>query len=544
MGSMAVRVKSLPGLLTAVFCFAYGCGPAGNGTAHESSDAGPVIVHRGNGGDAQTLDPALAQDTHTFNVLTDLYEGLLATDATGRIVNAAASSWEVSEDGLVYTFHLADNAKWSDGSPVTAGHFVTGMQRALSPETGSAYNFLLHPIQNAEAIASGDMPVESLGVRAIDDRTLIIELGTRAPYFPSVLTMPIAYPHFGSVDMPHERLTDPAAFVGNGPFLLDEWHPGSHIRLRRNPQFREAGQVAIDGVQYYATTAPVTELTMFLADELDITSTVPGSHVNSLRETHAAELQIAPSLALYYLAFDLSEAPFDNVMLRKALTMAVDRDKLVEVIGRGEQPAFGLVPDGVNEYEPARFDWAVLSSAERQARERRYYKEAGYSEAQPLRLNLLYDAGDFHETIVLAVAAMWRDVLGVEVELDKREWKYFLATRENRDEWQVMKFAWSGDYDHPSTFADILRSTSPQNLPGYSSERYDRLLREAEAATDPQEQMRLYAMAEAEVLGDDPIVPLYFYVSKHLVSPHIAGFESNVLDRHPSRYLRKTPAEQ
>jgi len=543
-GAMTIRAKALVVLLLMIVGAFYVFGPGSDRASESSADFGTVIIHRGNGGDAQTLDPALAQDTHTFNVLTDLYEGLLATDATGNIVNAAASSWEVSEDGLVYTFHLAGDAKWSDGSPVTAGHFVTGMQRALSPETGSAYNFLLHPIRNAEEVASGAMPVDSLGVRAIDDRTLIIELGTRAPYFPSVLTMPIAYPHFGEFDVPHERFTDPEAFVGNGPFLLDEWHPGSHIRLRRNPTFREADQVAIDGVQFYAITAPVTELTMFQAEELDITSTVPGSHLTSLRETHAAELQIAPSLALYYLAFDLSEAPFDNATLRKALSMAIDRDALVEVIGRGEQPAYGLVPDGVNNYKPARFDWAALSSAERQERARRYYEEAGYSVEQPLRLNLLYDAGDFHETIVLAVAAMWRDVLGVETELDKREWKYFLATRENREDWQVMKFAWSGDYDHPGTFTDILRSTSPQNLPGYSSERYDRLLRDAEAATDPQEQMRLYAVAEAEVLRDDPIVPLYFFVSKHLVAPHIAGFESNVLDRHPSRYLRKTPSAQ
>ena len=536
---MAVRVKSLLGLLTVVFSVAYGCGSASDGTAHESSDAGPVIIHRGNGGDAQTLDPALAQDTHTFNVLTDLYEGLLATDAAGNIVNAAASSWDVSEDGLIYTFHLAKDAYWSDGSPLTARHFVTGIQRALLPDTGSAYSFLLHPIRNAEEVASGERPVDSLGVRAVDDKTLVIELGTQAPYFPSVLTMPIAYPHFGDFDVPHERFTNPEAFVGNGPFLLEEWHPGSHIRLRRNPRFREADQVAIDGVQFNATSVPVTELTMFLSEELDITSTVPGSHVNSLRETHATELQIAPSLALYYLAFDLSEAPFDNGKLRKALSMAVDRNALVEVIGRGEQPAFGLVPGGVNNYEPARFDWATLSQAERRAQARRYYEQAGYSAEQPLKLTLLYDAGDIHETIVLAVAGMWREVLGVEVEFDKREWKYFLATRENRNDWQVMRFAWSGDYDHPSTFTDILRSTSPQNLPGYSSDRYDRLLIEAESATDPGAQMRLYALAEGEMLGDDPIVPLYFFVSKHLVAPGVSGFESNVLDRHPSRYLQK-----
>jgi len=538
---MISRAKSLAVLLLTAIAAVQGCGSGSDDAPEGSPDSSSVIIHRGNGGDAQTLDPALAQDTHTFNVLTDLYEGLLATDATGNIVNASASSWEVSKDGLVYTFHLADDAYWSDGTPLVARHFVTGMQRALLPETGSAYSFLLHPIRNAEEVAGGEMPVDSLGVRAVDDKTLVIELRTRAPYFPSVLTMPIAYPHFGEFDVPHERFTDPEAFVGNGPFLLEEWHPGSHIRLRRNPKFREAGQVAVDGVQFYAITEPVTELNMFRAGELDITSTVPGSHVNSLRETHSAELQIAPSLALYYLAFDLSEGPFDNAALRKALSMAIDRDALVEVIGRGEQPAYGLVPDGVQNYEPARFDWATLTTAERQVLARSYYEEAGYSVDQPLKLSLLYDAGDIHETIVLAVAGMWREVLGVEVEFDKREWKYFLATRENRDDWQVMRFAWSGDYDHPGTFTDILNSTSPQNLPGYSSERYDRLLSEAEAAADAAEQMRLYALAEAEMLGDDPIVPLYFFVSKHLVATGITGFESNVLDRHPSRYLHKTP---
>jgi oligopeptide transport system substrate-binding protein len=519
------------------------CGPNG-GEPVNTAGSESIVVHRGNGGDPQTLDPARAQDTHSFYVLEDLYEGLLAIDAAGNIVNAAASAWDVSEDGLTYTFSLADDGAWSDGTPVTASHFVAGMQRALAPETGSAYNFLLHPIRNAPEVARGELPVSSLGVTAVDEGTLMIELGERAPYFPSVLTMPIAYPHLGDLDVPHERFSDPAAFIGNGPFLLAEWHPGSHLRLRKNPRFREADQVRIDGVQYHAITEPVTELNMFRAGEMDITSTVPGSHMAGLRETHADELQIAPFLSLYYLAFDLSEAPFDNGTLRKALSMAVDRAALVEVIGRGEQPAYGLVPDGVNGYEPERFDWAGLSSTEREAQARDLYREAGYSPEEPLKFTLLYDAGDMHETIVLAAAAMWRDVLGVEVELDKREWKYFLATRNNRKDWQVMRFAWTGDYNHPGTFTDILRSTSPQNLPGYASERYDELLNAAERGSDPGEQMRLYARAEAEMLQDVPIVPLYFYVSKHLVAPGISGFESNVLDRHPSRYLRKAPASQ
>lgn len=539
---MTVRAKSIVVLLLAAMFFLSGCGPGSGGKSAGNGDSSAVIIQRGNGGDPQTLDPARAQDTHSFHVLEDLYEGLLGVDAAGRIVNAAASSWRVSEDGLTYTFTLAEDAVWSDGTPLTSRHFVAGMQRALSPETGSAYSFLLYPIRNAVEVSNGSMPAELLGVTVVDERTLTIELDARAPYFPSVLTMPIAYPFFGGSDLPHGRFTDPEFFIGNGPFVLDEWHPGSHVRLRRNPRYREADRVAIDGVQFHAVTAPVTELNMFLAGDLDITSTVPGSRVNSLRNTHADELQIVPYLALYYLAFDLSEAPFDNRTLRKALSMAIDRDALVDVIGRGEQPAYGLVPDGVSGYEAARFDWASLPASAREAEAQRLYAAAGYSPDRPLRLTLMYDAGDIHETIVLAVAGMWRDLLGVEVKLDKREWKYFLATRENRKDWELMRFAWTGDYDHPGTFADILRSSSPQNLPGYASTRYDELLSRAETAVNPEEQMRLYAQAEAAMLDDDPIVPLYFYVSKHLVAPHISGFEENVLDRHPSRYLHKAAA--
>jgi oligopeptide transport system substrate-binding protein len=283
----------------------------------------------------------------------------------------------------------------------------------------------------------------------------------------------------------------------------------------------------------------MTELNMYRAGQLDITFTVPGSHVRQLRESHAEELRIAPFLALYYLAFDLSEAPFDNASVRQALSMAIDREALVRVTGRGEQPAYGLVPDGVIGYEAARAGWHSLPVEERLARARELYAKAGYTAAAPLEVTLLYDASDIHETIALAVSEMWRTNLGVEVHLDKREWKNFLATRNNRDAWQVMRFAWTGDFDHPAAFADVFRSASPQNLPGYASERYDRLVARAQASVDPAEQMRLYAEAEAVLLEDAPIAPLYFYVSKHLVSPAVSGYEANVFDRHPSRYLQK-----
>ena len=534
---MNLRAISLVALPVIALLTLHGCGPSGEGMSH--SDAAPVIVRRGNGEDPETLDPARAEGVHSFSVLTDLYEGLLALDADGSVVAGVAESWEVSDDGLRYTFHLRDDAKWSNGSAVTAGDFVNGMRRTLQPDTASAYSFLLYPVRNAEAVARGRLPVTELGVSARDKTTFIIDLHAPAPYLLSILTMPIAFPLFDDGGDPAGRFADPDRFIGNGPFLLTDWQPGSRIRLRRNPAFREADTVAIDEVHYLPISEPMTELNMYRAGELDITFAVPGSHIPALKQTHAAELRIAPFLALYYLAFDLSEAPFDNPALRRALSMAIDRDALVRITGRGEQPAFGLVPGSVNGYEPARFSWMSLAPEARLEQARALYAQAGYSAAAPLQVTLLYDAADIHETIALAVSEMWRKDLGVDVRLEKREWKHLLAARENPAEWQAMPFAWSGDYDHPATFTDLFHSASPQNLPGYANDRYDALLDEAQATIDRADQMRLYAAAEAVALEDVPIAPLYFFVSKHLVSPAVAGFETNALDRHPSRYFKK-----
>jgi len=535
---MNLRAISLVALPVIALLTLHGCGSGSEGVSESGGDA-DVTVRRGNGGDPGSLDPARAEGVHEFDVLGDLYEGLLALDAAGEIIPGVAESWTLGSDGLTYTFRLRDDARWSDGTPVTAEHFVTGMRRTLAPETASVYGFLLYPIDNAEAVAQGTKPPAALGVVAPDPATLVIRLHNPAPYLPSLLTLPATFPFRDDGGVAKGRFSDPARFVGNGAFVLADWQPGSHVRLRKNPLYREADTVAIDEVLYLPVADPLTELTMYRAGELDITFAVPGSHVQQLRESHADELTISPFLAIYYLAFDLSEAPFDNVSLRQALSMAVDREALVRVIGRGERPAYGLVPDGVNGYKPARYGWMSLPREERLARARELYAQAGYSEAEPLEVTLLYDAGDFHETIALAVSDMWRSNLGIDVRLDKREWKYFLSTRNNRADWQVMRFSWTADFDHPASFADILRSTSQQNLPGYASAHYDKLLAEAEASLDPGEQMRLYAAAEAAMLEDAPIAPLYFYVSKHLVSPSISGFESNVFHRHPSRYLDK-----
>ena len=508
---------------------------AGVGTATGSSG----VLRRGNGGDPQTLDPALAEDVHAFNVLIDLYEGLVAETADGSLVPGAAERWVISEDGLRYTFYIRSDARWSNGEPVTAGDFVAAFHRVVAPGSTSTYSFMLAPIKNFGPVTKGELPPEAFGINEVDSRTLTIDLASATPYLPGILAMPVAYPVYAGTPVADRRFRDPDRFVGNGPYVLREWTPGYRILLSRNPQFRSAPAVRIENVEYLPIENPSSEFNRYRAGELDVTASVPTEQIESLRRLQAGDLRIAPSLALYYLAFDLSEPPFDEPKLRQALSMAVDREAVIRVLGRGEQAAYGIVPPGVAGHEPARYTWADLSVPERSRLARTLYREAGYGVDKPLAFTLTYDVGDVHETVALAVAGMWRDVLGIDVTMDKKEWKYYLDIRSDRRAWQMMRFAWFGDYNDASTFTEIFRASNTQNLAAYADPDYDRLLDDASETVDARERAELMTKAEQRLLDGYPVIPLYFFVSKHLVSPAVTGFESNVLDRHPSRYMKK-----
>lgn len=536
-GPTTVRKCLLQVAASALLLAFAGCNPssAPDGTDPESAERS--VLRRGNGGEPQTLDPALAEDVHAFNVLTDLYEGLLATAADGSLIPGAAESWKLSADGLRYSFRIRENAIWSNGEPVTADHFVAGIRRAVRPGSLSSYSFLFEPIANYAVVIDGTAPLAELGVSAPDRRTLLIELGAPAHHFLNVLAMPVAFPSYADGDADSLRYRDASHFVGNGPYVLDEWSIGEKIRLQKNLRYRRADDIQVEQVEYYPIVDTNTELNMYRAGELDITATVPPAAIGQLRDSNPDELRIVPSLALYYLAFDLSEAPFDNQLLRQALTMTIDRQALVSVLGRGEQEAFGLVPPGVANYSPAEYAWKEMSGEDRKDKGREIFAQAGYETDRPLRIRLTYDVGDVHEKVALAVSSMWRDALGIEVELDKKEWKHFLATREDHSAWQVMRFAWTGDYNDASTFTDIFRSDSPQNLPGYRSAEYDQLLDDAGNSNDENTRAALMAAAEEHFINEYPIAPLYFFVSKHLVKPRVGNFQDNVLDRHPSQYI-------
>lgn len=487
-------------------------------TADTEPETAPQRILRGNGGEPGSLDPALAEDVHAFNILIDLYEGLVTIDALGNLVPGAAESWTASDDGRTFRFHLRPGLRWSNGDELTAADFVRGLRRVASPATASSYAFLLHDIENFDDVVTGQAPPERLGVSSVSDTVLEIRLASPSQDLLAILAQPVASPAHVSGN----------ASVGNGAYTLAERQAGSII-LRSNRFYRDADKVQVDEIEYVAIVDPASELNAYRAGDIDITNTIPGELFDNIRKNHPAETYVAPILALYYLAFDLGEPPFDNGALRRALTMAIDRRQLTELIGRGEQPACSIVPPGVDGHENVEYAWCVDDQHDERDAALAAYAESGYSAETPLRLRYIYDAGDpVHERVALAVSAMWQDVLGVQTTVEKRDWMYFLDTRWSRQDWDVMRFAWFGDYNGAHTFLDIFHSTSEQNFAGFRNDAYDDLLE------DPR---RSSTDAERHLLNEYAIAPLYFFVGKHLVKPYIRGFENNVMDRHPSRYL-------
>lgn len=508
--------------------------------------AGQSIINRALSTEPESLDPQKSRSVQALDVLRDIGEGLVAYSASGELIAATAASWEISEDGLTYTFHVRPGARWSNGDPVMAQDFVSGLQRLVDPQTAAFYAAELANVANAAAIVAGDMPVTALGVEAIDDATLVISLLRPTPYLLSLLTHPSTFPvHRGSVAEHGDGFARAGKLLSNGAYVLVDWQPGSIIELRRNEHYWNNANTAIDVVRHHIVTQEMAEVNRYRAGELHTTSTVPPDNFDQLRTEYADELHIAPTLGVYYYGFNLTKPPFkDNPALRRALSMAIDREVLVEAItGRGEAPAYSWVPPGIENYGPPRLSYADLSQDERNALARSLYKEAGYSEANPLRFELRYNTSDTQQRIALAVQAMWRDVLGVEATPVNVEFQVLLDQMRDAEVTEVFRSSWFGDYNDANTFLAIMQSGSPGNMPRYANEEYDTLMKSASEQLDLDRRRLYLEEAERVLLADHAVIPLYFYVSKHLVSPEVGGWEDNILNYHYSQYLSLDAAE-
>ena len=484
------------------------------------------VLRRGNSVEPETLDPHMARGVSASNILRDLYEGLTTESADGAIVPGMAESWQVSNDGRTWTFTLRAGARWSDGTALTAAEFAASLRRAVDPATGSPVSQILAPIERAEDIIAGRAPAAALGVDAPDDRTLVVRLRAPTPYFPAVLSHPAAYP----VKM---------GAVTNGAYRLAEWEPQSHLTLVRNAHYWNDAASAIDRVIYYPTENTAAELKRYRAGELDLTDTIPASQARWVRENLGGEYQVAPYLGLYYYGFNLTRPPFqDQPGLRRALALAVDRETLAaRILASGETAAYAWVPAGIAGYAPQQPEWAQWPMPQRLAEARRLYAAAGYSGERPLELELRYNTGDNHKRVALAVAWMWKQALGVKTRLVNEEFKVYLQNRRHRQVTQVFRADWIGDYADAASFAERMQSTSGLDDTGYASPRYDGLVAQARVEGDPAARRALLEEAERILLEDQPVLPLYFYVSKRLVKPYVAGWQPNIMDHHYTRQL-------
>jgi oligopeptide transport system substrate-binding protein len=505
-----------------------GCG---NRTSEATADHAQIL-RRGNGPEPESLDIHAARSEAALTILRDLYEGLTEIDASGNAVLAAADQYSVSADGKIYRFHLRTTARWSNGEPLVAEDFAAAWRRLVDPRTAAQYSQLLAPVRGAQAIAAGLAPPTSLGVTAVDAATLEVQLARPAPYFLALLTHPATFPiHRPSLAAHGRAFAKPGFMVSNGAFKLTRWDFGSHLVAVRNHQYWNDAATHLEGVEYYSMTEPTTELSAFRSGELDCTVTIPSAQFAWIKQHLGAQLHISPQLAVYYLGLNLRRPPFaGSVPLRRALSMVIDRQRLVEAVtGMGEAPAFTFVPPSTFNYAPPQPDYAGWPMPQRIAAARELLAAAGMLRSPPT-LELRYNSSELNNRIAVAVAAMWKESLGVEVSLRAEEFKVLLQDIDRGDVTQVFRGSWLADYNDAYSFLQVLQSGFGINLPRYSSAAYDELLNTAANEGDPERRRALLQQAESTLLADQPLIPLYFYVAKHLVSTRLRGWQDNPMN--------------
>jgi oligopeptide transport system substrate-binding protein len=521
------------------------CGGSGDRSSQPAvgtpaTKADTTTLTRGNGPEPDTLDPQRARTDGAFNILRDVFEGLTAVGPDGSAVPAAATSWTVTPDGLEYRFQLRDGLRWSNGDRLVAGDYVAGMRRLVDPATASPYAQILESVVNAAEITRGEKPATELGVTAPDERTVVIRLRNPAPYLLGLLAQPGTFPvHGPSLAANGAEFARPGKMLSNGAFVLEDWVLGSHVVIRRNRNYWNDAATRLEGVHFVHHADVGTEFRQYRAGELDITYVVPQQQFNWIKQNLPSELHISPQLSVYYYGFNLTRPPFkDQPGLRRALSLVIDRDKLTSAVtGLGEAPAYGWVPDGTADYTSQKFDYAARPYAERLAEARELYRKAGYSADKPLEVEIRYNTGEVHNRLAVAVAAMWKEALGIKTTLYAEEFRALLQSVQSRTDTQVFRSSWVGDFNDAYTFLQLLQTGFGINLTGYSSPRYDALLAEATRQPDVARRRALLEESERVMLADTPVLPLYFYVSKHLVKPYVQGWHDNVMNVQYSKGL-------
>jgi oligopeptide transport system substrate-binding protein len=539
---MFISKKSDPRLrrvavLAALLALTAGCGrkePA------PVAAATPKILLFGNGTEPQDIDPQIVTGVPENKLINAFFEGLVSYGPNGSdTVGGVAERWDISRDGLVYTFHLRANAKWSNGDPVTAQDFLRSYQRILTPALAAEYAYKFAAVVGAEEYQQGALKdFSQVGFKALDARTLEIRLKYRVPFLLEAMKHYAWYPvHLATIEK-HGGLTARGSawtraenLVGNGPFVLRSWRPNQLIVAERSPTYWDRDAVKLDAIHFFPTENLETEERMFRTGQLHKTYELPAAKLDVYQRDFPDSYRSDIYYGSYFFRFNVTRKPLDDVRVRRALSLAIDRESLARnVVRGGMQPAYGLTPP------TAKFTArAKLTGSFDEAR--RLLTEAGYPEGRGFpRLELLYNTHDNHRRICEALQEMWRQNLGIEVGILNQEWKVYLNSLDRLD-YDISRGGWIGDYDDPNTFYDTFVTGGGNNRTGWSSSRYDQLLRDTGQAADEPARMELYQQMEQIIVDELPIMPVYFYRKVYALSPKI-HWPPNALDNQNWKFIR------
>jgi len=517
-------------------------GGCGGGIPDVDTGVEEGILLLGNGAEPKTLDPQRATGVTENRIISTLIEGLIAYHPTDDNLPepGVAESWKATEDARIWTFTLREDALWTNGDPVTAQDFVYSYKRMLDPAFPGEYAQMLFILENAEAYKEGKIPdFSKVGVEAVDDRTLRFELVGPTPYFISMLKHYSWFPVHAATIEAHGGMFDlsgawtmPEHFVGNGAFRLAEWKPNQYVRVDRSPTYWDNARTRLNSVYFFAVEDVNTEKRMFDSGLLHLTSTVPTNDIPVLRETEPERLHIDDYLGTYFYRLNVTRPPLDNPLVRKALNYATDREAIVEKVSLGgERPATAFVPSGFNGYRAPEL---VEYNPEKA---RMLMAEAGYPGGEGFPdMYLLFNTSEGHRKIAEAVVAMWNDTLGINLQLENKEWKVYLDAQSHLD-YDISRSGWIGDYMDPITFLEMFTTGNGNNDTGWGSPEYDALIRQGFRSETEEEHFATLLAAEEILLEELPIVPIYWYTRKYLKDPRLQGWAPKLLDNRPFKYL-------
>ena len=503
-------------------------------TAQMAKESGTLIL--GNGAEPEDLDPQIITAFTDQNVANALFEGLTAIDeTTSQAVPAAAASWSVSPNGLVWTFHLRPGLTWTNGEPLTAGDFIRSWQRILNPKLGSEYAYVLYPIRNAEAYNSGARTdVSTLGLEAPDAQTIVITLERPTAYLPSLVSLAAWFPvnsrvlaRFDALERRGTAWTRPENFVGNGPFILKSWKPNDSIVVVKNPAYWGAGAVHLSAIKFLPIESPDVEEHDYRAGQIHVTSGLPATKLASYRETHPSELRVDPFLQTFFLRFNVTRAPFGDPRVRQALSLAIDREAISRAVLFGAFPAaHSLTPANCGGYTPR------ASIGTDVARARALLAEAGFPDGKGFpAFEVQARNNEIQPKVVEAIQAQWKKALGITITIASTEQKTYLQNQQTLT-YSVSMAAWAGDFLDPVTFLNLFVGKSGLNWTGWSNARYDHLIEAAGAALTSPERFERFQEAEALLLSEGPITPLYFGAQTYLIDPSVRGWPPSLLGLH------------